>query len=113
MTAIQSARALALALVMAAPALAQSAAPSSTVETLRLTPDEKADIAAHQTEATVDAARAGLGGAGTGGRQIHGEVGAMIGTGGARDFYGTAAVPFGDHAGAVVSVESSRYGPRH
>jgi hypothetical protein len=112
MTAIRSAGALAVALVMAAPALAQSA-PSSTVETLRLTPDEKADIAAHQTEATVDAARAGLGGAGTGGRQIHGEVGAMIGTGGARDFYGTAAIPLGDHAGAVVSVESSRYGPRH
>ena len=37
----------------------------------------------------------------------------MIGTGGARDFYGTAAIPLGDHAGAVVSVESSRYGPRH
>lgn len=45
-------------------------------------------------------------------RGIHGEVGAAIGTGGMRSLYGTAAIPLGDNAGAVVSFESSRYGYR-
>lgn len=43
-------------------------------------------------------------------RQIHGEIGAMVGTGGARGVYGTAAVPLGDNAGAILSFEKSRYG---
>jgi hypothetical protein len=36
----------------------------------------------------------------------------MIGTHGTRGAYGTAAIPLGDNAGAVVSFESSRYGVR-
>ena len=44
------------------------------------------------------------------GRGIHGEVGVMIGTGGARAIYGIAEIPLGDNAGAIVSFESSRFG---
>jgi len=50
--------------------------------------------------------------AGGGDRQIHGEVGAMIGTNGARGAFGTMAVPLGDTGDAIVSFESSRYGDR-
>lgn len=101
----------AVTIAAAAPALAQQATPAPP-ETLRLTPEEKADILSHQTEASVDAARAGLTGSGDG-RAIHGEMGAMIGTRGTRAVYGTAAIPLGEHAGAIVSFEDSRYGPRH
>jgi len=45
-------------------------------------------------------------------RGVHGEIGAMIGTHGARAIYGTAAIPLGDHADAVVSFESSSFGYR-
>jgi len=44
------------------------------------------------------------------GRQVHGEIGAMIGTGGTRGIYGTAAVPLGDTGMAIFSFENSRYG---
>lgn len=43
-------------------------------------------------------------------RQIHGEIGAMVGTGGARGIYGTTAIPLGENAGAILSFEKSRYG---
>ena len=46
----------------------------------------------------------------SGAGRIHGEIGAMIGTGGARGVYGTAAVPLGENAGAIISFENSRYG---
>jgi hypothetical protein len=98
----------ALAMIGAAPAMAQSASPPPP-ETLRLTPQEKADIVAHQTEASVDAARAGLAGSGSG-RQVHGEIGAAAGTHGLRDLYGTATIPLGDHASATVGFDDSRYG---
>jgi hypothetical protein len=93
-------------LLGAVPSVAQTSA-SPPTQTLSLTPEEKADILAHQTEESVDAARAGLPGGG-GARQIHGEIGAAIGTHGARDAYGVAAIPLGDHAGATVSFEDSR-----
>lgn len=41
---------------------------------------------------------------------IHGELGVMIGSNGTRGAYGTAAIPLGDNAGAVVSFESSQFG---
>ncbi len=87
---------------------AQTASPGRS-DTLSLTDAEKADLLSHNTETSVDAARAGLGD-GTPGRQIHGEFGAMIGTHGTRGVFGTAAIPLGDHAGAIVSYENSRYG---
>ena len=95
-------------MAVASPALAQSVA-RTVPETLSLTPEEKADIVEHQTEASVDAARAGLAGGGSG-QKIHGEIGTSIGNHGMRDVYGTAAIPLGDHAGAIVSFEDGRYG---
>lgn len=94
-----------------AAAWAQTAEPADPY-TLRLSDEQKADLLSHNTEDSVDAARAGLEGSGQPGRQIHGEVGAMIGTHGTRGIYGTAAIPLGDNAGAVVSFESSRFGYR-
>lgn len=89
-----------------------SAAQTGSPNTLSLSDAQKADIQSHATEDSVDAARAGLGGTGVPGRQIHGEVGMMIGSHGTRGAYGTAAIPLGDNAGAVVSFENSRYGYR-
>jgi len=45
-------------------------------------------------------------------RGIHGEVGVMIGSHGARGIYGAAAIPLGEHADAMVSFESSSFGYR-
>lgn len=74
-----------------------------------LEPDEKARLLDSATESSAESARAGLP-AGGGVGQIHGEIGAMIGTGGARGAYGVAAIPLGERAGAVVSFESSQFG---
>ena len=101
-------------------ATAQAADPVAS-HTLSLSAEQKAALLAGHSETSVDAARAGLGddapaggvndlGAGGGRRQIHGEIDAMVGTNGARGIAGTAAVPLGDNAGAVVSFESSRFG---
>lgn len=71
-----------------------------------LTPQEKA--AALQSGAAAHRDGAGLSGGGA--LPIHGEFGAMIGTGGMRSAYGTAAIPIGQDGGAIISFESSRYG---
>lgn len=93
------------------PAVALSAqmTPQAAPDTLSLSDAQKQELLAHNTESSVDAARAGLGN-GAPGRQIHGEIGAMVGTHGTRGIYGTAAIPLGDNAGATVSFEDSRYG---
>lgn len=75
-----------------------------------LTPGEKAALLDNATETSAEAARAGR--PAQDGNAIHGEVGAMIGTGGTRGAYGVAAIPLGDRAGAIVSFESSRIGSR-
>ena len=49
-------------------------------------------------------------GSGIGGRGIHGEVGAMIGSNGTRGVYGAADIPLGDKAGVSVSFEASHFG---
>jgi hypothetical protein len=87
-------------------------AQSSADQVLSLTPEEKAKLLDQHSEASVDAARAGLPGGGSG-HGIHGELGAMIGTNGARGVFGTAAVPLGDNAGAVISFEKSHFGHPH
>jgi hypothetical protein len=98
-------------ILMPATALVAQSAPSGDANTLSLSDAQKQELLAHNTESGVDAARAGLG-SGAPGRQIHGEIGAMVGSHGTRGIYGTAAVPLGDNAGAVVSFENSRYGWR-
>jgi hypothetical protein len=87
--------------------MAQIAAPN-TAQIVRLTPEQKAELAAAGTEEKADMAlaqaRAG------GDRQIHGSVGMMIGTGGARGIYGTAQVPLGENGEAVIAFENTRFG---
>jgi hypothetical protein len=104
--------ALAVLAGMLSPALAIAQdTPQPVAPTIGLTDAQKADVLSHNTEASVDAARAGLGG--SPGKQVHGEMGVMVGTHGARSIYGAAAIPLGDNAGATVSFESSRWrGPR-
>jgi hypothetical protein len=96
------------ALLASTVASAQAAVPGPG-QVYSLTPQGKAAVLSASAEATAEAARAGPSGGGAD-RQIHGEVGAMIGTQGARSAYGFAAVPLGERAGAVVSFESSRFG---
>lgn len=43
-------------------------------------------------------------------RRVHGEVGAFVGTGGARGVFGSAAVPLGDSGFAAFSFEKSDFG---
>jgi len=43
-------------------------------------------------------------------RRIHGEVGAFVGTGGARGVFGTAEVPLGNNGFAAFSFEKSDFG---
>jgi len=44
-------------------------------------------------------------------RQIHGEVGASVGSGGYRSAYGVATIPLGDSSSATVAISSS-HGPQ-
>lgn len=46
------------------------------------------------------------------GRQIHGEVGFEVGTGGYRSAYGTAIVPLEDDGVAIISLGSTNFGSR-
>jgi len=43
-------------------------------------------------------------------RQVHGEVGMMIGTNGARGVFGSAVAPLGGSGSVAVAVENSRFG---
>lgn len=95
-------------ILLPATALAAQPAPAGDSSTLSLSDAQKQELLARNTEASVDAARAGLGN-GAPDRQIHGEIGAAIGTHGMLSMYGTAAIPLGDNAGAVVSFEKSHY----
>lgn len=101
-------------LLLAAIQLSAQPAPDTTIG---LTDAQKADILSRDTGSSVARARTGLAGSalpGNGARPaIHGEIGAEIGTHGERGVFGAAAIPLGDHAGATVMFESSRYGDRH
>ncbi|MFT3976400.1 MAG: hypothetical protein QM688_04710 [Sphingomonas bacterium] len=114
-------RVLALAFALAGgafwsiPSRAQSAPaapPPATGDTIRLTDEQRDLILSGITEDSAAAARGELTGAERAERRIHGEVGVMIGSNGTRGAYGTAAIPLGDNAGAVVSFESTRFGYR-
>ncbi|WP_332704783.1 hypothetical protein [Sphingomonas sp. PB4P5] len=93
--------------------LAQASEPAAAVDAqaqrrvpddiVRLSDEERNDILDSNTPERAATARGER-------RAIHGEVGAMIGSHGARGAYGVAEVPLGDNAGVVVSFESSRIG---
>ncbi|MES2055867.1 MAG: hypothetical protein V4564_08020 [Pseudomonadota bacterium] len=93
-----------------APAPATEPAPPSTGDTIRLTDEQRWAILNSNTEESAAAARGELVGSARPGRGIHGEMGVMIGSYGSRSVYGTAEIPLGENAGAVVSFESSRFG---
>ena len=99
---------LVAAMMIAAPALAESA-PEGTVVRLSPKAAEQA-IEAGASSAVSDDDMAMI--ENDYDRRIHGEVGMMIGTGGARGMFGTAAIPLGDNAGAIVSFSTERYGDR-
>lgn len=46
------------------------------------------------------------------GRQVHGEVGMFVGTGGARGMFGSAVAPIGDKGSVAITFENSRFGRR-
>ena len=105
--------ALAIALAPLLPAAARAQTPSpADADTLSLSDAEKADLLSHDTEASVDAARTGLGSTPGADRGIHGEIGGLIGSRGTRAAYGVAAIPLGQNSQATVSFESSRTDPR-
>ena len=108
---------------LAAPCVAQAPAPDAAAPAPdpffsgTIPPDPALAGAVHrlspeQREAAIEAgaARSTLGIDGGNGpdRQIHGEMGVAIGTGGYRAAYGTAVVPLGDTGAAAVSVETDR-----
>lgn len=103
--------ALAAPLCVATPLAAQTAeAPAAdTIQIHRLTP---AQIEAARASAQEHSADGVLDPGVPGDRAIHGEIGAMIGTGGSRGLYGTAAIPLGDNGGAVISFDNERWGRR-
>ncbi|MFC3579924.1 hypothetical protein ACFONA_07055 [Sphingomonas hylomeconis] len=91
-------------------AFAQSAAaPSGTI---RLSDEERNAILDSNTVESAAAARGERESTPAAGRAIHGEVGVMIGSNGARGAYGVAEVPLGESADMIVSFESTRYGNR-
>lgn len=45
-------------------------------------------------------------------RRIHGEVGMMIGTNGARGVFGSAVAPIGQSGSVAVAFENTRFGRR-
>jgi hypothetical protein len=88
-------------------ASAPSAPSGFSSEPIRLSPEEReaaieAGAARHERELPINGLQPG----------VHGEVGMMIGTGGARGMYGSAAVPLGENGSAAFSfmTERNRYG---
>ena len=80
-------------------------------QTYSLTPQQRADLLnASSRDPSKSPITEDLGDGSS--RQIHGEVGVMIGTGGERGMFGTAAIPLGSDAGAVISFESNRFRDR-
>ena len=111
MKSIKSAAAMLVGLWIATPAVASDtssaieagASPAGTVH--RLPPEEVRRILADAAEKP----RMIPDKAGEPSKKIRGEMGVMIGTGGARAAYGSAVVPLGDRGVAAFSFETGRY----
>ncbi len=89
-----------------------AAQPTPSGDTIRLTDEERQAIMDKNTVESAAAARGEMTGPERTKLEVHGEVSAFVGSHGSRGIAGTAAVPLGDNAQAVVSVESSRFGYR-
>ncbi len=116
-----NARALSIAFALAlgwscgaTAAVAQSAtsqpAPATDGDIRRLTDEQRDAILNANTVESAARARGEQPGPTGPDRRVHGEVGFMIGTNGARGAYGAAEIPLGDRGAAAVSFESSRFG---
>ncbi|KAB7644053.1 hypothetical protein [Polymorphobacter fuscus] len=111
-------RFLALATVLCAAGSALAAEPVTgppAPQVYGLTPEQKAAVletASRRPDADDPALLPGLPD-----RRPHGEVGMMVGTGGARGIYGVVGVPLSDNASATFAFSNSRlpgyygYGP--
>ena len=94
------------------------AAPASPTDERRLTPEQVEAVLAeaaakrHATETQLpepvidDADLPPI-------RDVHGEVGVSIGTGGYREMFGTAVYPLGDDGVAAISLDLVDWGHRH
>ncbi len=94
------------ALAAPASALAQEAAPADATATRKLTEAEKEqllDQAVERRELLEEVLPPPK-------RQVHGEVGVAVGTGGFRSIYGTSVVPLGEEGTAVISLEHTDWG---
>jgi hypothetical protein len=98
------------ALTPGAAASAETPEPSDTSQVRRLSPEQKEQILAENERRRAEAAEldTALGNAIGRPSGIHGEIGAEIGTGGTRDFFGSALVPLGDRGAAAFSFENYR-----
>ncbi len=98
----------ALLVAVAAPAFAEE-------QVIALNPEAKEKLlndAATRNQsrpATGEPVINGLGGLG-GLRNVHGEVGMFVGTGGSRGIYGSAVAPIGENGQVAIAVENSRFG---
>ena len=73
--------------------------------TLQLTEAQKRELLAHKMESDAAALpEVPL----LNDRRPHGEVGVMVGTGGARGIYGVTSVPLGENGWATFGFENSR-----
>ena len=95
-------------LTLFAPSLL-AAAPAAATETYILTPEQ---VEAAMQSASVKPAAVTASEPVSPRRQVHGEVGAMIGTGGARGLFGTMLAPIGDDGFAALQFETTRTGER-
>lgn len=96
------------ALAAASPALAQEAAPAEQASAHRLSEAEKErllDEAVERRELLEEALPPLK-------RQVHGEVGLAVGTGGFRSIYAVSEVPIGETGTAIISFENTDWGER-
>lgn len=107
---------LAVVLASAAQVADAPVGPPAAPKLYALTPEEKAQVL-ETASRRPDVDNPALLPAFAQDRRPHGEVGMMIGTGGARGIYGIVGVPVGENGSAVLSFSNSRlpgfygYGP--
>ena len=106
--------AIALILVAAAAIPCQAMAQSASASERRLSPEQIEAILAEAAKKR-EAAEVSLGPEAAeppARRQVHGEVGVAIGTGGYREVFGTAIYPMGDDGVAAISLDFVDLGRR-
>lgn len=98
------------AFLLAGALLTATAAQAGEERVIALTPAEKAELfdALAARPAKHEAGEPAINGLGRA-RQVHGEVGMFIGTGGARGMFGSAVAPLGESGSVAIAVENSRF----